>query len=55
MQKKSAKMYISLQLSERFSESLAAFGTVVRAIGGDKKAGTSSLKRVSVRIFRITL
>jgi hypothetical protein len=26
-----------------------------RAIGGDKKDGTSSLKTVSVRIFRITL
>jgi hypothetical protein len=26
-----------------------------RAIGGDQKAGTSSLKRVSVRIFRINV
>jgi hypothetical protein len=36
------------RLSEQFSGSQAAFETIVRAIGGYQKAGTSSLKRVFI-------
>ncbi len=38
--------------TQRQFMSLAAFGTSVRTIGGYQKTRTSSLKRISVRIFR---
>jgi hypothetical protein len=39
--------YIHCQLSEQFSESQAGFGTTFKGTGGNQKAGTSSLKRVT--------
>ncbi len=40
------------RLSELYSESHADFGTTFRDTGGYQKAGTSSLKRVTGRIFK---
>jgi hypothetical protein len=42
------------RLSEQFSESQAAFGTTLGVTGGYLKAGTSFLKRIAGRIFRIS-
>ncbi len=42
------------RLSEKFSQSKAAFGTTVRVICGFLYYAASSLKRVSVRVFRIS-
>jgi hypothetical protein len=47
-------VYIHDRLSEQFSESQAAFGTIFIATGGFRKAGTSPLKRVTGRIFTIS-
>jgi hypothetical protein len=47
------KCIFNWRLSEQFSGSQAAFGTVV-FIGGYQKAGTSSLKSVSARVFSIS-
>jgi hypothetical protein len=54
MQKKSAEMSMSLErLSEQFSESQAAFGTIFEVMCGLLKAERISLKGVSGWIFRI--
>jgi hypothetical protein len=42
------------RLSEQFSGSHAAFGTIFRVTGGCRKAGTSFLKRANGRIFTIS-
>jgi hypothetical protein len=47
--------YIQGRLSEQFSESQADLGTTFRDTSGYQKAGTSSLKRVTGRIFTITI
>ncbi len=44
-------IHVILWLSEQFFGLQAAFGTIVSAKGGYKKAGTSSLKGVSARTF----
>jgi hypothetical protein len=46
--------YMHNRLSEQFSGSQAAFGTTFRVTGGYRKAGTSSLKRATGRIFTIS-
>jgi len=46
-------VYIQGWISEQFLGSQAAFGTTFRVTGGYRKAGTSSLKRVTGRIFTI--
>ncbi len=45
--------HIHARLSEQFSESMAGYGTTLRVTGGYQKAGTSSLKRVTGRVFTI--
>jgi hypothetical protein len=47
-------VYIHDRLLEQFSESLAGFATFLKGTGGYKKAGTSSLKRVTGRNFTIS-
>ncbi len=47
--------YFHGRLSEKFSGSQAAFGTTFRVTRGSRKAGTSTLKRVTGRIFTITV
>jgi hypothetical protein len=46
--------YIHGRLLEQVSESLAGFGTFLKGSGGNQKAGTSSLKRVTGRNFTIS-
>jgi hypothetical protein len=46
-------IHVILWLSEQFSGLQAAFRPIVSAIDGYMKAGTSSLKGVSVGTFRI--
>jgi hypothetical protein len=48
-------VYIHGRLSEIFSGSRAPFGTTFRVTRGYRTAGTSSLKRVTGRIFTITV
>jgi hypothetical protein len=46
--------YMHARLSGQFPGSQAAFGTIFRVTGGYRKAGTSSLKRATGRIFKIS-
>jgi hypothetical protein len=48
-------VYIHSRLYEQFSVAQAAFGTTFRNTGSYQKAGTSSPKRVTGRIFIITV
>ncbi len=49
------KCIFHCRFSERFSELLRLSEHLFRAIDGYQEAGTSPLKRVSVRIFRLSL